>query len=323
MRKAIVDVIYNGINITKDISNEVVSFSYTDNAEGTADDVSLTLHNASKKWLTDWVPTTTDELEAAVFYDGKKLSCGKFIVDEVSYTGRPLTVSIRATSMPVDTNFSEVNKNKTWRKTTLKDIAQTIAGNSSIALKYEASKNPSLDFLSQVETSDKVFLYDQCQKFGLRMKLYSCELVIYDPVVSENESEIMVLHEYDMLSWSCSCSLTEAGYSGCRVQYTDPVSGEKVEHTESIPTGMSPKVYELNTTVENLSQAETVTKSQLHTLNTGQRTISFTVPGNPLLVAGVNITVLDLGDFNGKYYIDKASHSVGGGYTTAIEAHIV
>ena len=183
MRKANVDVNYKGLSLTEDISSDVLSFSYTDNAEGTADDISLTIVNVTKKWLNEWLPQKTDIIKAKIISSemGGMLDCGSFIVDGVSFSGRPLTVSIKGLSMPADTNFSEVSKNKTWEKATLKNIAETMASNSGVPLEYEADYNPTLDFVSQIEISDKKFLYELCQKYGLHMKTFDNRIVIYDP----------------------------------------------------------------------------------------------------------------------------------------------
>lgn len=325
MRQASVDVFYKGTSITADISPDVVSFSYTDNAEGTADDISLTIANVDKKWLTDWTPQTTDKISAKIqtIEMGGELDCGLFVVDTVSYSGRPLTVSIKGLSMPADTNFSEVAKSKSWQKITLKDIAQTMSDNSSIALKYSSSNNPTFDFISQVEKSDKSFLYDLCCKFGLNMKLYSNRLIIYDPIEYEINDIIAEFHENDMLSWSCESTLIEAGYSGCRIQYTDPTKATKIEYTYTVGDGASGKVYEITTTADSLAHAEQICKAKLRSLNMSEQTISFSVMGNAMLVACVNIAIAGLGAFDGKYFVDKVTHKVGGGYITSVEAHLI
>lgn len=324
MRRATVDVLYKGVSITDDISNDVLSFSYTDNADGVADDISLTIANASKKWLNEWMPSITDTVCAKIQTAdmGGELDCGLFIVDGVSFTGRPLTVSIKGLSTPVDTNFSEVDKNKTWQKATLKDIASTMAGNAGIPLDYEADYNPTFDFLSQVEQTDKAFLYEQCQKFGLSMKMHSDRLIIYDPVTYEHDGAVASFAENDMLSWNCEARLTEAGYSGCRVQYTNPTTVQKLEYIHQID-GASAKVFEITTPADSLAHAQQICKAKLRSLNMTETTISFSIIGNALITACMTIDIVGMGVFSGKYFIDKVTHKVGGGYTTAIEAHLV
>lgn len=324
MRCTTVDVQYKGLSITDDIGGDVLSFSYTDNAEGEADEISLSIVNAGKKWLNDWMPQKTDLISATIKASGMggSLACGTFLVDTVGLSGRPLTATIKALSIPVDTNFSEVNNNKTWDKGTLKDIASTIASNAGVPLKYEASYNPKLNFTSQLEQTDKHFLYELCAKNGLYMKLFSNQIVIYDPVTAEQAGTITTFSESDMLSWSCESTLTEAGYSGCKIQYTDPSSTKKLEYTHSLK-GAAPKVFELTEQADNLAHAEQICKAKLRALNMSEMTIKFSVMGNSLLIAGLTIKINDFGVFTGKYFIDTVTHSVGGGYKTSVNAHMV
>jgi phage protein D len=45
--------------------------------------------------------------------------------------------------------------------------------------------------------------------------------------------------------------------------------------------------------------------------------------GNVKMVGGVNIQLTNFGVYSGKYSVDEATHSVGGGYTTTVKAHKV
>jgi phage protein D len=51
-------------------------------------------------------------------------------------------------------------------------------------------------------------------------------------------------------------------------------------------------------------------------------TSSFSVPGNPKLVAGVNVLITGFGAFSGKWHITSSTHKVSneGGYITDITA---
>ena len=50
------------------------------------------------------------------------------------------------------------------------------------------------------------------------------------------------------------------------------------------------------------------------------RTASFTLPGDPLLLAGQTVRVAGWAAFDGKYLVSRAVHTLGtGGYTTDVE----
>jgi len=52
-------------------------------------------------------------------------------------------------------------------------------------------------------------------------------------------------------------------------------------------------------------------------------TCTLNIIGNVKMVGGVNIQLTNFGVYSGKYSVDEASHSVGGGYTTTVKAHKV
>ena len=58
-------------------------------------------------------------------------------------------------------------------------------------------------------------------------------------------------------------------------------------------------------------------------LANGNHTIEgpFSLPGNPYLIAGLNVEVKDVGHFSGKYHITEAHHIIDktSGYATSLE----
>ena len=57
---------------------------------------------------------------------------------------------------------------------------------------------------------------------------------------------------------------------------------------------------------------------RLRAANKGEITGKMKMPGDPRMVAGVNIQLKGFGDFDGKYSIDKSTHKIPP-YTTDIE----
>ena len=65
--------------------------------------------------------------------------------------------------------------------------------------------------------------------------------------------------------------------------------------------------------------AQQLAKNKLRKANKHENTGSLTLVGDPRLVAGVTLTLVNFGAFDGKYIVEKARHKVGGGYTLQIE----
>ena len=77
----------------------------------------------------------------------------------------------------------------------------------------------------------------------------------------------------------------------------------------------------INGSVENTGQAKAKANSSLKKKNKDKITGSFSIPGNPKLVAGINIELTGIGAFSGKWHIVSSTHSIdtGGGYVTDVE----
>jgi len=73
--------------------------------------------------------------------------------------------------------------------------------------------------------------------------------------------------------------------------------------------------------VDNDSQAKTKAECSMKEKNSEKITGSFSVSGNPLLVAGVNIDLTGIGAFSGKWHIVSSTHTIDieNGYVTDVE----
>ncbi|MFT5873862.1 MAG: phage protein D [Clostridium sp.] len=328
-RRASIDLKYKGINISSDIAKDLISFSYEDAASGESDNIDITLKDELKKWLGPWAPLEGDTITASIKTinwrhdgDSQNLNCGSFLVDEVSYAGRPITVNIGAIAIPVSTDFREKKKSKTWNKATIAKIASTIAKNAKLSLVFDAS-DFTIPFVEQSEIEDISFLHSLCIENGLVMKVYNNKLVIFSEAKYEAKPSIATLKESDLLpGWSGKTTLTNAGYGACLLEYTLPKNNKTYKYTFKVPNAKTSKVLKINESVSSIAEAERLTKSKLREENKKGTTLNVSLPLRLDLIASCNVNIKDLGRFDGKYYIDKAKHTVGGS-TTALELHRV
>lgn len=334
-RRVRIELTYEGKNITDDISRDLQSFTFNDNASGTSDDIAIELKDDQGKWISSWAPSKGDIIQPVITtenwnYEGEtqRLSCGTFVIDEPSYSGRPRLLSLGAVSAPSYAGFMDATKSHTWRQATVQSIAQTIIQSykdkdKSIEfnLKFTSKNNPVLDFVEQSEQTDAAFLFDLCQKNGLAMKLYDKEIVIFSEAEYEAGEAERTLMESDLISWSAKTSFTETGFDRCKIVYTVPNSKTTLSYTFKPSSRKGSKIYQMNETVNNLAEAERYAKCKLRELNKKEYTLSLEVPGNLDLFPSNVVTIEDLGIFNGNYYIDKVSHKISGGFTTSMELH--
>jgi phage protein D len=84
------------------------------------------------------------------------------------------------------------------------------------------------------------------------------------------------------------------------------------------------KTLHIRQKFDNATQAKEKALAMLKQKNRGEYRISATLPGHPLICAGVTIYIVDYGRFDGKYFVDNVTHSKtkSSGYVTSFTAHM-
>lgn len=334
-RRSYIDIEYEGTTITKEVMVDLVSFTYTDNASGSADDVNITLKDDHKKWVNSWYPSKGDTLKVDIrtvnwYKNGekRKLPCGRFMVDEPEYSGRPRNLNIKAISIPANSNLLSTPKSQVWRRIRLKNIASEIAKRYGLQLVYESDINPLYDLQEQTETSDSSFLSERCSDEGLAYKVTDKQIVIFDEEIYEKRKSVATFKESEssVLSYSFQSTYTNTAYAGCNVKYLDSSTGKTIQYLFAIKDDIDlekDKIFQVNKRVKGKDEAVRLAKKTLRNLNKKEYTGSIELVGDIRLLGGCCIDLVDFGVFSGKYYIDKATHTQSSGYTTSLELHKV
>lgn len=328
-RSASVRVEYQGVNITDEVTKDLLSFEYVDNASGASDTVALTLKDEKHIWLKDWFPEKGDVIYPTIqtnnwLKDGEiqLLPCGRFFIDEPEYSGRPSTFTLNGISSPLNGNFKDANKTRAWRNINLKSIAGDIAERAGLELQYLSNNNPLYTSKEQSETPDSTFLSELCEEEGLSMKVTDSKIVIFDEKDFEQRPVVATYNESNdnVLSYSFKSSLAGTNYAGVRVRYYDSKLGRNIEYLHVISELKDDsKIYEVNQKVSSGDEARRLAQKTARRLNKKGTTGSITVVGNLELLGGVTVNLTGFGAFSGKYFVESATHSIDGGYTTRLE----
>lgn len=325
-RRAIVDLTWNGTAVTAKLLGQGTDLTYTDPASGEADSLDLSIHDRDGLWTGPWLPAEGDSLEAVIRVtdwdregDNRFLPCGSFILDDFSFSGWPVSGTISAVSVPAGSSFRETERSKTWEDVTLQELAQEIAGRAGVALAWEVEgPGPKLKSVEQARRTDCEFLNGVCGDYGLVVKVYAKKLVVYDREAYKQKAPVAVLTPAELLSWSWKTSLART-YTGGEYAYTDPKSEEEI----SVKTGKGPRLLKLSGKADGPADAEKKLKAAIASANHGHTALSVSLRGRTDLAAGQCVQVEGLGRLGGKYFIDKAVHRMGGGYTTDLELSLV
>jgi len=326
-RRVLLQLMYQGIDISEVIANSLIQFSYSDNASGTLDDLQITLEDRGQLWQGSWSPSEGDRIIASirtVNWTGPAtfatMPCGSFDVDTVECSGPPDIVRIKATALPGGVSIKREKRTKTWEKIRLKSLAADIAARAKLKLVYEHSDNPLYDRLSQSSQTDLAFLLDLCKKEGAALKITGGKLVIFEESVFEQRAPIVDVDRSDVTSFSFNWSSSVAAYRACQLTYTDAKNKTyKVTYT---PPG-APKtgpILKITESVSSEAEGLRIARNRLREQNKEYGRGSLSMPGNVMMAAGVTIHIVGWGRYNGKYIVDSAVHTVdGSGYRTDIE----
>lgn len=335
-RRCLVIVTYNGKDISADLQQYLKSVSYTDNMSGEADDLQLTLEDRQGLWQASWMPEkgATLDVSVKVIDAGTEqvVRFGLFEIDEITSSGMPSEVQIKAISVPDNNNLRGVERTRSWEKAELKRIANDIAGGAGLELYYDVKDyNPVIDRAEQSEQSDLSFLYQLCADHGLALKICNNQLVIFDEADYEAADAVAQLLKPGNIAadgaktikhlkrYSLSSKVRDV-YKACHVKYQEGKDKQKIEATFTAPDKIDGKTLEVNEQVSSIADAERLAKKRLREKNSAEISGSFDIIGCPELAAAAVIQLSGFGVFDGKYILTQVRHEIGsGGYTTGVD----
>ncbi len=256
------------------------------------------------------------------------LDCGTFEIDTIRSSGPPAKITLKGTSLPVASVIRTTKRNKAWENIRLSAIGSQIASRSGMKCSFYSDYDPVYKRQEQSDESDIVFLQRLCKAAGLALKCTANTIVMFDEAEYEKKKPVLTIEKgkADVLNWSLSDGTSDTAYSSCHVSYTNE-SGITIEYTYTprVDNPGTGQVLEVNEKVTSREEARQLAMKRLRQKNKNRFSASFTLVGSCSAVAGVTVNVIGWGSFDGKYLVERATHSVSGsgGYTTSIELHKV
>ena len=326
-RQVAISIKYDGSDgiTSKELQSRIKQFTYEDPASGESDTISVELDNENAYFLKK-IPQKGSKITAEIqLYSWEKLgekmsiSCGTFCCDTKEFSGWPLTCTIGATSVPEKQAFRVTQRSKVWKKTTIKEIANKLCSSYALRLVYDAG-TINIAKLEQTDKTDCAFLTELCEKYDLYIKVYAGKVYIYDPVKYEAKKSIKSIKIDDMLQWSYTGSLIGT-YTGGTIKYT--AGDEEKEYTCKVGSGS--RIYSMSEKVDSLADAKLQITAKINSENRSAETMTCTIEADRKITAGVNITVKGADKIDGKYFVDKVTHTESGDapYTMELTMHKV
>ena len=191
---------------------------------------------------------------------------------------------------------------------------------------FLATKDPSYSRVEQRKQSDIAFLSRLCHEAGISLKATNNLIVLFDQEDYEKKNPVLTIARGSGSYTKHKLNAGTAGtqYASCRVSYTDPGTGKCIEATVKVEDyndkAKNNQQLEITAKVASVAEAKTKAEKYLRLHNKYAKTATFTLPGNPDIVAGVTAMLTGWGAWDGKYIVEQAAHSVGSsGYTTQVK----
>jgi phage protein D len=325
-------VLYNGKDISTDISLHLIDITYVDNVTGVADELEIRLEDVDGNWCNGWYPTKGATLNLQLGYDnGQVIKPNPFEIDEIKISGSKGSgdvVSIKALSggikKQLHTKRSHAHENKT-----LGEIVRTISARNGLTVIGNIA-NITIGRVTQHREKDLTFLNRLADEYGYAFSIKGKKLSFIPLLNLEGVARVAVIDKTDCESYE----ITDKGigiYQQATVKSHNPNKNKLVQSSYTVQSvanndGLqfnylkeANNSLEVRTKTENEQQGNTKSQAALHTVNSLQQTADISLPGNVLLLAGNNIELTGLGVLSGIWNILKSTHvkNKGNNYKTS------
>lgn len=313
-RHATVALTYNGKSAAQ-MAQYLSSFQYTDVASGSSDSISIELNDPDRRWIAGWFPQKGDKLKPTIQmfnwnWDGsiETIKCGTFEVDDFSFKGGPIKLSLKALAIPSLSGFKTTKRTHTYEKTNIKAIGDVIAKRNGLTLYYDAP-DIAIESVTQDNENDCSFYNSLVVKYGLALKLYNDRLVVFNEATYEAAKSVAILSEDDFEpGWTWNTTLAGT-YTGVDYQYTHTEKNQTF--TEKIGSG--DRILTCNDEANNQAEATIIALARLNAANKGTTTMKITLRAAKRIIATSCVDIVGLGNLSGKYFVEEVTTTVGGG----------
>ena len=317
---------YQQRNITRDVSEHLLSLTYTDHLTGNADSLEVELEDTQGRWRDAWYPGHGDTLTLAIGWQGAPLrTLGRLEIDEVELNGPPSTITIHALATGINGPLRTV-EHHAYEDLTLAAIAQQIATRQGLTLVGHIEPIP-LDRLTQQDT-DLTFLRNLAPTYDYAFKITDRQLVFHaiqrlaqaEPVATHRLTDLANINLRDQIK-----TVPKA----IEIKHKDPTKKQLITYTlvnnqtvaapsSASQTTTSADTHKSRQRSTSTEQAQAKAKAELAQANRQRTTGQWTTQGQPHLTSGNVIGLLTTGQLNGRYLITSSTHRITrqSGYTT-------
>jgi len=349
-------VVYEGTDISADISNYLIQLSYTDAATGEADEVSITLDNSTGIWTREWKPRKGEKFSLEFGYDSLT-PAGDFTVDEIEVSGMPDQLEIKGLSASISKSLRS-KQSRAFEQTTLIEIAEKIAQKNGLQLEGVIEDDIEIDRVTQNRETDLGFLNRVANEYAYLFSVRGNKLVFTTEYERDLTSSVTEIDKTDISSYSIQ-DKTYKTFKEVSVIYRNTKTNKTIRFEDTALGALAKGIplnkiatalgslggpvsaivanqavkdvelsggenaddkLELKIRAENDAQAKRKAAAAIYRTNTRKQSGSISLQGNPVLISGSNFILTGLGYLSGTYQIEKSEHTISNaGYITSLE----
>ncbi|MHC8349199.1 phage late control D family protein [Pseudomonas sp. RT4P38] len=315
---------YQQRNITRNVSQHLLSVTYHDYLTGQADSLAVELEDAEGKWRDQWYPGHGDSLTLSMGWEGQPLrALGRFEIDEVELNCPPSTITIHGLATGIRAAL-RTPSHHAYENTTLAAIAQQIALRQSLEL-IGNIQPIQLDRLTQ-QDSDLTFLRNLAAEYDYAFKVTGQRMVFHAISDLAKAPPVATLVLQDLSNVNLRDQIKSVPQA-IELKHKDPATKAlvtyKIENnqTVAVPSSVSKTTTSGDTQKSRKRSASTEeskakAEAERAKANRERTTGNWTSMGRPNLLSGNVVTLVAAGKCGGRYLISASKHRMTrSGYT--------
>ena len=321
-------LIFDGVDITTDVSHMVLAINYVDRLGEAAGEVEIELEDHAKRWQGPWYPGLGHILGLQIGYRGEQLlDCGLFQVDELEIDGPPDVMRLRCLAAYI-TNEMRTPNTVAYENQSVVEIAGQIAskyGLSLVAAPSVLESDVVFARVTQRRETDLGFLKRLAIEHNFDFTVRGAQMVFFARAALEAVVPLVAITRPDTTRFSFR-NRTRRIYDGAADSYFNPDTKQLIAQAVTAETQTATTdTLKIVARSENGQQALVKAQAALHLHNMVFVDASIEGPGNVMLVAGNQVEIAGWGALDGAYLIETARHRLtrASGYTTSIAARRV
>ena len=308
----------DGKDITNVIRNRLLSLRITDAAGYDSDTLEISIDDRDG---TVALPATGALLRVSLGYEDNLQLMGRFVVDELRLSGPAMKLNITARAADFKQQLKQ-QKTRAWENITIGGIVSTIAASHELEPIVSGKLADTLiQRIDQTDESDLHFLTRLSKEHDAIAKPTNKKL-IFAPrgetkTASGQPMTPVSLTRTQLSSWSAQLS-DRNKYQSVTAYYHDAFEGQRIP----ITAGQGEPRYTLRNNQPDIATAQQAALAKFKSLNRGSGSLSFTMPGNPDMMAETPITIFGIRTgIDGRWIATRVTHELSSsGYVTTVEA---